>query len=287
MPGEGVRAVRVIKKINNNFALCQDSNGAELIAFGKGIGFPPAPYELTDLDLIQRTFYDISPDYLEMMESLPGDVVEFTAELVDLARAALPYPLTPNLLLTLADHISFAIRRVKEGIYIKMPLAYDLEQTYPQEVALAQRAVGAIKSRFRVPLHRDEAYGIAMAFINGRVYLGDESDVKAQADDQAILDKITAIVEAEMGMTISRDGFNYARYATHVRYLLDRLHAGHGIDSINADIYADLRKEYAKTAQCVDRIVAYLEGTFGFQVTSEEQLYLILHVNRVCANEGL
>ena len=108
--------MQVIKKINNNFALCLDSNGAEMIAFGKGIGFPPAPYELTDLDLIQRTFYDLSPDYLRMMESLPADVVEFTAELVDLARATLPYPLTPNLLLTLADHITFAIKRMSEGI---------------------------------------------------------------------------------------------------------------------------------------------------------------------------
>ena len=279
--------MQVIKQINNNFALCLDSNGAEMIAFGKGIGFPPAPYELTDLDLIQRTFYDISPDYLRMMESLPADVVEFTAELVDLARATLPYPLTPNLLLTLADHITFAIKRMSEGIYIKMPLAYDLEQTYPQEVELARQAVEAIRARFRVPLHRDEASGIAMAFINARIYSGDEADVKARADDEAILEEITHIVETQMGVTINRETFNYARYATHVHYLLDRLHAGRGIDSINADVYADLRKEYAETAACVDKIAAYLEKDFCFEVTGEEQLYLILHVNRLCANEGL
>lgn len=279
--------MQVIKKLNNNFALCLDSNGVEMIAYGKGIGFPPTPYEVIDLNQIRRTFYDISSDYLGMMESLPGEVVEFTAELMDLAQDALPYPLTPNLLLTLADHITFAIKRVKEGIYIKMPLAYDLEQTYPREMTLARQAVETIKARFKVPLHRDEAFGIALAFINGRIYLGNETDVKAQADDQAILDQITAIIETEMGITINRDGFNYARYATHVRYLLDRLRAGRGIDSINVDIYADLRKEYAKTAACVDRIAAYLEEEFGFRVTGEELLYLILHVNRVCANEGL
>lgn len=277
--------MQVIKKLNNNFALCLDGNGVEMIAYGKGVGFPQTPYELTDLNQIRRTFYDINPDYLGMMESLPGEVVEFTAELMDLAQDVLPYPLTPNLLLTLADHITFAMKRVREGIYIKMPLAYDLEQTYPREMALARRAVEAIKTRFKVPLHRDEAFGIALAFLNGRVYSGNEADVKAQADDEAILDRITAIIEAEMGMTINREGFNYARYATHVRYLLDRLHAGQGIDSINADLYADLRKEYAETAGCVDRIAAYLEEGLGFRVTSEEQIYLILHVNRVCANE--
>ena len=277
----------VTKKINNNVAVCVDGNGRELVAFGKGIGFPPMPYELTDMDLIERTFYDISAYYLDMMKTLPGDVVEFTAELVDTARSTLPYPLTPNLLLTLADHITFAIKRVKEGIYIKMPLAYDLEQTYPQEMALARQTVETVRSRFKVPLHRDEAFGIAMAFVNGRVYAGDEADVKAQAGDQEVLDRITEIVEREMGVTIDREGFNYARYATHVRYLLGRLRAGRGIDSINADIYVDLREEYTKTAACVDQIVSYLEESFRVRVTGEEQLYLLLHVNRVCANEGL
>ena len=35
--------MKVIKKINNNVALCLDGNQRELIAFGKGIGFKPIP----------------------------------------------------------------------------------------------------------------------------------------------------------------------------------------------------------------------------------------------------
>ena len=32
--------MKVVKKINNNVAICLDSNNCELVAFGKGIGFP-------------------------------------------------------------------------------------------------------------------------------------------------------------------------------------------------------------------------------------------------------
>lgn len=39
----------VVKKINNHAAICRDGNRRELIAFGKGIGFPLLPCELTDL----------------------------------------------------------------------------------------------------------------------------------------------------------------------------------------------------------------------------------------------
>lgn len=53
--------MKVIKKINNNVALCLDGNQRELIAFGKGIGFKPIPYELTDLSVIERTYYGHQP----------------------------------------------------------------------------------------------------------------------------------------------------------------------------------------------------------------------------------
>ena len=57
--------MRVVKKLNNNFAICVcvDGEGKELIAAGKGIGFPKTPYELEDLNLITRTFYDIDQKY--------------------------------------------------------------------------------------------------------------------------------------------------------------------------------------------------------------------------------
>ena len=44
--------MKVIKKINNNVALAQDAKGREMIVFGKGIGFPAMPYELTDLSVV-------------------------------------------------------------------------------------------------------------------------------------------------------------------------------------------------------------------------------------------
>lgn len=70
----------VLKKINNNVAVCKDSNQRELIAFGKGIGFPPTPYELTDLKKIDRTFYNVSEQYISLLNDIPYEVIRFTAE---------------------------------------------------------------------------------------------------------------------------------------------------------------------------------------------------------------
>lgn len=56
--------MQIFKKINNNVALARDAKGRELVVFGKGIGFPAMPYELTDLSAVQRTFYDVNEKYL-------------------------------------------------------------------------------------------------------------------------------------------------------------------------------------------------------------------------------
>lgn len=83
--------LQVIKNINNNVVICMDDYGRELVAFGKGLGFPAAPYELTDLSKVQRTFYNISPQYLTMLDAFPYDVLELTASIVDVAKGELSY----------------------------------------------------------------------------------------------------------------------------------------------------------------------------------------------------
>jgi beta-glucoside operon transcriptional antiterminator len=69
--------MRVIRKINNNVAICVDGNGKELIAFGKGIGFPTIPYDLTDLRMIDCTFYNINEQYLELLKQSLLDLALF------------------------------------------------------------------------------------------------------------------------------------------------------------------------------------------------------------------
>lgn len=74
-----IYTMMVLKKINNNVAICQDGNQRELIAFGKGIGFPPTPYELTDLTRIDRTFYNVSSKYISLLHDIPTEIIHFTA----------------------------------------------------------------------------------------------------------------------------------------------------------------------------------------------------------------
>jgi beta-glucoside operon transcriptional antiterminator len=108
----------VIKSINNNAAICADGKEHELIALGIGFGTIPREIPFSD---IKRMFYGIDPKSLGLVSELSEDVLEFAAQLADLACTSLSYELSPNLPVTLADYIAFAIKRTRGHMVVEIP----------------------------------------------------------------------------------------------------------------------------------------------------------------------
>lgn len=276
--------MRAIRRLNNNAVVCMDSTGREVIALGKGLGFGDIPRELA-LSEVERTFYDLDEGGVNVMNDLPVDVVMFAAKIIDIAVGELSYELSPNAVLLLADHLNFALERVRKNIRVKMPLAYDVKQLYPLEYKIGKYAVDKARKEFRVGLANDEAVGIAMNLINAKKTPSDRPDPEAGFDE--MLEEVTEIVEDHFHVMVDRDSFNFTRYATHIQYLFQRLRQHTAIDSENLKMYKDLREEFPEIAACVEKIAEHIEKTWSCTLSEEEKLYLILHVNRILAKEGL
>lgn len=274
----------VVKNINNNVSLCLDGNGKEVIVFGKGVGFIRPPAEVP-LNKIERTFYNVSSQYLSILNDVPQEILDFTARQMLLEQDKLPYGTTANLTFILADHLAFALERAKKGVYIPMPSIYEMETNWPLEMEVGRSFVSAMEREFNVKLPYGEAQAVAMHFINARSTHATESAVNIETRYEEILEHTTRIIEEEMALTVRRDTFNYARFATHVQYLLRRIFEDKSIDSENIQMYQSIREEYEAASRCVDKIAAYLKESWKATLTEEEKLYLIMHVNRVCAKE--
>lgn len=123
--------MQIVKKINNNVALARDGRGNELVVFGKGVGFPAMPYELDDLDRIQRTFYNVSKRYIDLLPDLPEALMLAADDIAEEARDELDCELNPNLPFILADHLNFAIQRTRQGVALQNPLSYDVKHHLP------------------------------------------------------------------------------------------------------------------------------------------------------------
>ena len=272
--------MRAIRKINNNAAICLDGKGHELVALGKGIGYGTMPREVPLAD-ITRTFYSVDPKYLGLIGEVPEEVLEFSAQLADVCRSTLSYELSPNLPITLADHISFMLERARKHMVVQMPLAYDVQQAHPLEYRLGQMTVKSAQKTFKVRLDRHEATGIALSIVNSAVSQSERA-LQRESDAEFLVEGITRVVEEEMGITVDRDSFDFARFATHVRYLIDRVSGGETISSQNSELFNEIAEQYPKALACANRASVLIQTRMRVAtLTHEEKLYLMLHVNRI------
>lgn len=271
--------VQVIRGINHNAAVGIDSLGREVVVMGAGVGFGKLPREVP-LSQIDRTFVGIDPKYLALIGELPYDVLEFSAQFSDVVRAQVSHELSPNLVVTLADHISFMIKRAREHIYVSMPLSYDVGQNYPVELRLGRMCVHGVERTFDVRLPRDEAAGVALTIVNSALSSSDKTTRRNRRRDQ-VIERVTKVVERELGITVDRDSFDFARFATHVRYLLERLDTGEPFQTTNGELFEETAQQYPKVAACADKAIQVIAASNKGEVTDEERLYLILHINRL------
>ncbi|GCF94842.1 transcriptional regulator [Enterococcus florum] len=272
----------VIKKINNNVAICRDSKQHELIAFGKGIGFPEIPYELEDLSIIRRTYYGVDDNYLNLIHSVPEEIFEVASEVVDLAIAKIDSELSPNIVFTLADHIHFAVERIRKNINISNPLQYEVQHMYETEYEIGMQAIQLMKKRLNVFFPKAEATNLALHLVNAQEKLMTSAD---QVNSEEILHDITDLISQHFNMYIDKNSFNYARFVSHIQYLLKRKEAKQSIDTLNKKMFESMIEEYPKTYTCVGKISDYLADSIDWTLSQEEELYLMLHVNRLCVRE--
>lgn len=272
--------MRAVRKINNNVVTCVDADGNELIAMGRGIGFGKLPRDLA-LSEIERTFYDVGSRYLAAAGELPEDVLDFAAKIVDVARNQLPYDLSPNITFILADHIAYAVERAKKGIYVRMPMAYDVEQSYPAEIKLGRFAVRRIEKEFGVQMPRGEAAGIALNLVNARMADDVEASDETTADDR-MLEDVTEIIEQTFAVAADRDSFAFSRYATHMFYLFQRLRAGEDLEAVELDAFAGVREQFPQGAAAADAIAEHIAEKWGRELSEDEKLYIVIHISRIC-----
>ncbi len=274
--------MKLLKKINNNFALALDSRGEQIIVEGKGIGFQKMPTELEDLSLITRTYYDTKEQDISLIKSVSEEILNVSEQICDFAQRKIADKLNPNLRFIMADHLDFAIERYKKEVELKMPLYYDICYLYQKETEIAEFAIELINRELGIKLPDSEITGIALNIINSET--AEDADVIENKND--LIEMITYLIENRFNLKIDRKSFSFSRFVSHMEYLLRRAKQNKTANETNVKMYKKLKEEIPKTSECVNEIAALL-NTRGFSLNEEEKLYLMMHVNRLCSREGL
>ena len=274
--------MEIIKNINNNFALAKDNKGNTIIIGGRGIGFGNVPRKVEDLSKIERTYREIDKEIIAIIPNLSEDVVEITRKIVDRARDLIPKPINQSIYFSLADHIEFAIARAKEKVTFATKLFYEIQYTYETEMEIGKEAVRLINKEMVVNLNDEEAAIIAMHIVEAENWREEDISVK---DLNKIVGDVIDIIQNNLGIKVKENGFDYFRFVTHIKYLLQRFDQKEEISTENKRIFEKLKEEFPKIYDCVIDIKKYLEDKNDRCVADEELLYLMLHINRLYSKE--
>ncbi|KXB63260.1 PRD domain-containing protein [Olsenella sp. DNF00959] len=273
----------IVSKINNNVAIALDDSGRKLVVFGRGIGFPKTPYELKDSTQIERAFYGIDKSLLPMLVSLSDKVLEASAEIIELAGDRFG-ELNPNLVLTLADHLQFAISREEGGIHLENPLSTQIGIVYPREVEVGWKGLDVCERCCGIRLPDSEAYTIAVHIVSAEMdQASGAGGMHLVMESTELIEEIVSIVESFAGGVLDHKCYAYTRFITHLRYLVSVLlgDAEPPEGGIDADgMLAMIRKAYPAAYACTERIVEHLRKRSSWECTSEQRLYLAMHVNQ-------
>jgi beta-glucoside operon transcriptional antiterminator len=282
----GVSVKMRIKKIINNNILCAvDDKGNELIVTGRGIGFQRHRGETIDTALIERTYRMEEKTgqrkLRELVEKIPIEHLSLTEELIKHITSQIPQKLNESLLITMADHISFAILRKAQGVEFSNPLKGSIMCYYPTEYHLGQYCLGVIREHLGVTLHEDEAAFLALHIVNAEL----NTNMSEMYDITKLIEGTISVVEYFYKKEFNRESLDFNRFVVHLRYFAQRLFQGKMMEDAQGErdeVFRQLImkncKEHYKCAQCV---ADYIKNTYQKNLSDEELTYLTIHLKRI------
>lgn len=286
---------KIEKVLNHNTVIAVlsddkcDSNGKETIAekenaylvMGKGIGFGKKSGQEAEIKEDSRIYSlqkcgergeakdiveDITPEYFEA-----ADIVLKEAEKVfgNIDR---------NILFSLADHIFYAVKRMKNNERISNPLTDDIKLLFHMEYKVAACAISVIQEKFGVLIDDDEVGYITLHVHSA---IDDEKVSDAMRTARAVRQCVD-IVENAMGKKIDVMSLSYNRLMNHVRYMIVRAVKGEKLKmSLNDYMSVKYPDEFSMAEKICDEISKMIKH----KLNKAEIGYLAMHICRVTSGE--
>ena len=275
--------MKVVRVFNNNAVLVENEANEEMVLIGKGIAFAKKTGDLINEELIQKKFVfensQLNEKLAKLFNEVPVKYIELTLDIVEMAGKELNTKFNSNIYIDLADHIAYAVERCSNNETIKNALLWEIKKFYPNEFAAAMKALEMIRYETNIEMTEDEAGFIALHFVNGQ----SEGELMAQTVAVTkIVEDILHIVEYHFHFKIDETSLNYIRFVTHIQYFARRLFAKEVIDDGDDILFEQIKNRYQDSYNCSLKVKKYIGSNYHIDISNDELVYFILHINRVC-----
>lgn len=267
---------KIIKILNHNAIIvhAQESNEI-LLAMQKGIGFGRKISELVSLDSVNTLYHihtstQVKGDHL--LNSIDPVYIEISHDILSHYQDRFAV-LDEAKLLPLADHIAFAIQRMRNNITIQNPFSNEIRFLYPQEWEVAAKSREIIFNKLSVLINDDEIGYITLHLNSTQEISKDYGFMVAM-----ILKETVDEVEKEFQIQVNRKSLSYSRLMMHMKYLIARLHEE---ETINLDMENYTKANIPQAYGVAERIVKRVVDALDTDVPRVEIGYLAMHMDRI------
>jgi len=275
--------LEIIQSYNQNAVSVIDGEGKELVLIGKGIGFGKKKGDKIDIRKAAKVFQFYYSGYekkiVDSIKDIPEDILLMAEEITMKANELLKEELNPAFLFTLATHIQYAISRTEEYGEIINPLNYELKYIYPKEYQVAKWAKNFLVNEYRLNLYDSEVTFFTLHFVNG---LEDTNQINEVITLSNILSDITSLLDSTFDRPINKDSIFYSRFVLHLRYFVLKKLNKQDLNNVEfQELYSYVSDKFELANNIVNKIDQLLADKYNFYIVDDENLYLLLHVQRL------
>ncbi len=272
----------VKKVLNNNVAFSENELGQEIVVMGRGLGFKKKPGDVLDDAAIEKVFVlsqkGMVDKFYELLMEIPIEYVDISDKIIKYGQIRLGKPLNTGILLSLTDHIFYAVKRFKENITVPNGLLWEIKRLYADEFAVGQKAIAYIEEDFDVKLPEDEAGFIALHIVNGEL----DEGIPTIVSMTKVMDSILNMIKEFFATDFDNNSLSYHRFITHLKFFSQRLVTNTPYENcLDKALFKLVKNKYKRAFECAQKIKVYIDEKYDYIFSDEELFYMTLHIERV------
>lgn len=271
---------RIKKALNNNTVIAiGEKDNREYLLIGKGIGFGKkvsqrieAPKECTIYSLYEHTERGNAMDLVKGIDPVFLEIAEQVLKESERVFGKIDC----SILFPMADHIAFAVKRIRSSEQISNPLTGDIRALFHMEYNTAECIRPILAERLGVEIDEHEVGYIAL-HIHSAI---ENENVALSMQIAGSVRECIRLVEEKTGKKIDVNSLSYNRLMNHVRYMAARAAKG---EKLKVDMNDYMSEQFPDAFRLASVVCGHLEKYMKRQMDEVEIGYLAMHIQRVAA----
>ena len=279
--------MKIEKILNNNAFISFDENGAEVIVMGKGIAFGKKTGQDAELVKGYKIFSNsdkgLNQRFKKIISDIPEEYMKITEQVVIVLEKEYDKKINDVIYVSLTEHIHGAIERYKQGIQLKNPMLMDIKRLFRDEYEVSKQALDSIEEQFSISFDEDEAGYIAQHIINAEL----NDNMTDVVNIAKIMQEILNFIKYTYRMEFDEESIFYYRFVTHLKFFAQRIFNKSIYEDDNEEIFEVFKDKYIDSYKCVLKIKDLIEKSYEYCLSKDEQLYLMIHIERITTKAGI